>query len=160
HLLTLLPALAGRGVDVSFVGLDDPAGVLEPFYSELSVPFERLPAPRDLDPALAVSLARKLRRARPDVVHTHLVHADVYGAVAPGARLVSTKHNPDPFRAGPFRFVERTLTRRAARVIAISDAVRRFSVEQVGVPAEKVEVVHYGLDELPSAWAENPPLEL
>jgi glycosyltransferase involved in cell wall biosynthesis len=160
HLLTLLPALRDRGLDVSFVGLDDPAGVPEPFYAELSVPFERLAAPRDLDPALAVRLTRALRSLRPDVVHTHLVHADVYGAVAPGARLVSTKHNPDPFRTGPFRYLERALTRRAARVIAISEAVRRFSIEQVGLPAEKVDVVHYGLDELPRAWAENPPLPL
>jgi glycosyltransferase involved in cell wall biosynthesis len=38
--------------------------------------------------------------------------------------------------------------------------VRRFSVEQVGLPAEKVEVVHYGLDELPQPWDENPPLGL
>jgi glycosyltransferase involved in cell wall biosynthesis len=160
HLLTLLPALQARGVDVSFVGLDDPDGVLEPFYAELGVPFERLPAPRDLDPVLAVRLARMLRSLRPDLVHTHLVHADVYGAFAPGTRIVSTKHNSDPFRQGSFRFVERALARRAARVIAISEAVRRFSIEQVGLPADKVEVVHYGLDELPAAWDENPPLEL
>src|SRR5262249_27418670 len=111
-------------------------------------------------PALAFRLARKLRSLRPDLVHTHLVHADVYGALAPGMRVVSTKHNPDPFRAGPFRFVERALARRAARVIAISEAVRRFCVDEVGLPADKVEVVHYGLDELPKHWAENPRLEL
>ena len=160
HLLTLLPALAARGVDVSFVGLDDPAGAPDPFYAELSVPYERLRAPRDLDPALAVSLARTLRRSRPQVVHTHLVHADVYGALAPGVRVVSTKHNPDPFRTGPFRYVERALTARASRVIAISDAVRRFSSERVGLPAAKIDVVHYGLDGLPGTWAENPPLEV
>ena len=105
-------------------------------------------------------MARTLRALAPDVVHTHLVHADVYAAIAPSARLVSTKHNPDPFRAGPFRYFERALTRRAARVVAISEAVRRFSVDQVGLPAGKVEVVHYGLDELPGAWGENPPLAL
>jgi glycosyltransferase involved in cell wall biosynthesis len=160
HLLTLLPALAERGVDVAFVGLDDPAGVLEPFYAELPVPSERIPAPRDLDPRLLARLARTLRSLRPDIVHTHLVHADVYGAVRPRAQLVSTKHNPDPFRAGAFRLVERALTRRAARVIAISEAVRGFCVEQVGLPAAKVEVVHYGLDELPRPWAQNPPLDL
>jgi glycosyltransferase involved in cell wall biosynthesis len=160
HLLTLLPALAERGVDVSFVGLDDPAGVLDPFYRELSVPYDRLSSPRDLDPGLAVRLPRLLRSLQPDVVHTHLVHADVYGAVAPGAKLVSTKHNPDPFRAGSFRHVERVLARRAARVIAISEAVRRFLVEQVGLPADRIEVVHYGLDELPGAWGANPPLAL
>jgi glycosyltransferase involved in cell wall biosynthesis len=163
HLLTLLPALSARGVDVSFVGLDDPAGSPEPFYAELSaasVPSVRLAGPRDLDPALAVSLPRALRRARPDIVHTHLVHADVYGAIAPGARLVSTKHNPDPFRTGPYRLVERAITRRAVRVIAISEVVRSFCAVRVGLPAAKIDVVHYGLDGLPRPWAENPSLPL
>jgi glycosyltransferase involved in cell wall biosynthesis len=163
HLLTLLPALAGRGLEVSFVGLDDARGVPETFYAELEgsgVPVVRLAGPRDLDPALAVRLPRALGRLRPDLVHTHLVHADLYGALAAGARLVSTKHNPDPFRAGRFRYVERALARRAARVIAISEAVRRFSIERVGLPAAKIDVVPYGLDALPGAWATNEPLPL
>jgi glycosyltransferase involved in cell wall biosynthesis len=152
HLLTLLPALAERGVDVRFLGLDDPARAPDPFYEALTVPFERLPAPRDIDPKLALHVRRLTRRA--DIVHTHLVHADVYGALG-ARRLVSTKHNDDPFRAGAFRFVERVLARRASRVIAITAALARFQVERVGLPASKVEVVHYGLDDLPSAWGAN-----
>src|SRR5204863_4711902 len=35
--------------------------------------------------------------------------------------------------------------------------LRRFTVERVGVPAAKVETIHYGLDDLPEAWGENPP---
>jgi glycosyltransferase involved in cell wall biosynthesis len=124
------------------------------------VPSVRLRSPRDLDPRLVVSLRRELRRLQPDVVHTHLVHADVYGALAAGAPLVSTKHNDDRFRVGPFRLVERALTRRAGRVIAITEALRRFNVEQVGLPEHKVEVVHYGLDGPPPAWAQNEPLLL
>lgn len=154
HLLTLLPALAERGVDVRFLGLDDPARAPDPFYEGLTVPFERLPAPRDIDPRLAQQVRRLTRRA--DVVHTHLVHADVYGALG-ARRLVSTKHNDDPFRAGGFRFVERALARRASRVIAITAALARFQVERVGLPASKVEVVHYGLDDLPAAWGANGP---
>jgi glycosyltransferase involved in cell wall biosynthesis len=153
HLLTLLPALAERGVDVRFLGLDDPSRAPDPFYGALSVPFERLPAPHDLDPRLAVRVRRAAREA--DLVHTHLVHADVYGAI--GARvLVSTKHNDDPFRAGAFRYVERTLARRASRIIAITHALARFQIERVGLPREKVEVIPYGLDSPPSAWGENP----
>ncbi|HKP19121.1 MAG TPA: glycosyltransferase family 4 protein, partial [Gaiellaceae bacterium] len=156
HLLTLLPALAEREVEVVFLGLDDPDGVLEPFYRELRVEAVRLACPRDLDPSLAWRVRRELRRLRPDVVHTHLVHADVYGALGGGrAAVVSTKHNDDRFRLGPFRYAERTLTRRAARVIAITEALRRFCVEGVGLPAEKVEVVHYGLDSLPEPWGES-----
>jgi glycosyltransferase involved in cell wall biosynthesis len=153
HLLTLLPALVERGVDVRFLGLDDTSRAPDPFYEALSVPFERMATPHDLDPRLAARVRRATREA--DLVHTHLVHADVYGAL--GARvLVSTKHNDDPFRTGPFRYVERALTRRASRIIAITNALARFQVERVGLPREKVEVIHYGLDEPPGPWGTNP----
>ena len=154
HLLTLLPALAERGLEVRFLGLDDTSRAPDPFYEALTVPYRRLPAPRDVDPRLALNVRRETRNA--DLVHTHLVHADVYGAFG-AKRLVSTKHNDDPFRAGAFRFVERALARRAAKVIAITDALARFQVERVGLPADKLEVIHYGLDELPPAWGSNPP---
>jgi glycosyltransferase involved in cell wall biosynthesis len=154
HLLTLLPALAARGVDVRFLGLDDTSREPEPFYEELTVPYVRVRAPRDVDPRLAWQVRAETRDA--DIVHTHLVHADVYGALG-ARRLVSTKHNDDPFRSGAFRFVEQALARRAAKVIAITEALARFQVQRVGLPAAKVEVVHYGLDELPPAWGSNPP---
>jgi len=104
-----------------------------------------------------VRLARTLRA---DIVHTHLVHADVYGGLAArlrGTRLVSTKHNDDPFRVGPFRFVERGLSRLTDRIVTITDALHRFTVDRVGVPADKVETIHYGLDDVPDAWGVNPP---
>jgi len=156
HLLTLLPALAERGIDVGFVGLDDPAWDPADFYDALHVPAMRIPAPRDVDPLL---LARTVKALDADIVHTHLVHADTYGGLAAklrGARLVSTKHNDDPFRTGAFRFVERGLTRLADRVVTITDSLRRFTVERVGIPAAKVETIHYGLDGPPPAWGENP----
>lgn len=153
HLLTLLPALAERGLDVVFVGLDDPEWDPSDFYEALRVPAIRLRS----DPLV---LPRLIGSLRADVVHTHLVHADVLGAVAArlrGAHLVSTKHNDDPFRAGAFRYVERGLARAADRIVAITESLRRFTVEQVGVPAAKVETIHYGLDGPPEPWGENPP---
>ena len=158
HLLTLLPALSERDVEVRFVGLDVSGQASDPFYRELAargVPAVRLPSRGDVDPLLALRLPRLLRRLRPDVVHTHLVHADVYGALAtvgsPFA-LVSTKHNDDPFRAGPFRLVERALARRADAVVAITDSVRRFAIDNIGLPAAKIATIHYGLDEPPPPW--------
>jgi glycosyltransferase involved in cell wall biosynthesis len=157
HLLTLLPALAERGIEPVFVGLDDPAWDPRDFYDALTVPASRIPAPRDVDPLL---LGRLVRGLRADLVHTHLVHADVYGGLAArlrGTMLISTKHNDDPFRAGAFRFVERELARLADRVVTISDSLRNFTIERVGVPAARVETIRYGLDEPPAAWGTNPP---
>src|SRR5207248_11736198 len=56
HLLTLLPALADRGLDVHFLGLDLAGGGPEPFYRELEaagIEHERFPCPRDFHPFLA-----------------------------------------------------------------------------------------------------------
>jgi glycosyltransferase involved in cell wall biosynthesis len=154
HLLTLLPALRATGVEPVFVGVLD-GGDPEPFYSELkrsgvptqSVPLHRLPS--------------AVARLDPDLVHSHLVHADVVAALAAGRRpLISTKHNDDPFRTGPFRYVERLLARRAQAVITITGALARFQVERVGLPPGKITVVRYGLDAPPPAWSENPQLDV
>ncbi|MEX0673992.1 MAG: glycosyltransferase, partial [Gaiellaceae bacterium] len=102
---------------------------------------------------------RAVRAARPDLVHAHLVHADVYGAMASllaGVPLVSTRHNDDRYLLGPFRYVDRLFARRARRLVAISDAVRRFLVA-AGHPAYKIETIHYGLDEAPQAPSEVTP---
>ncbi len=45
-------------------------------------------------------------------------------------------------------------------MIAITEALKRFNVERVGLPAEKIEVVHYGLDAPPRPWGENADLDL
>lgn len=161
HLLELLPALRARGADARFLGLDDTTAEPEPFYAVLAdrdVPFEQLPCPRDLDPRLAWRVRAAVGAARPDVVHTHLVHADAYGlaaVVGTATKLVSTKHNDDRFRAGRLRHLERLATRRAARVVCITEALARFNREEVGLPREKLRVVHYGLDAPPDPW--GPP---
>jgi glycosyltransferase involved in cell wall biosynthesis len=160
HLLTLLPALADRGVEPVVLGLDDPAGDPEPFYAGLGVSALRLSCPHDLDPLLLRRIVGVLRGLQPDVVHTHLVHADVYGglaAILTRTPLVSTKHNDDPFRVGPFRYVERGLAAGSAQIVTITDSLRRFTVERVGIPARKVTTIHYGLDDPPRAWGSNPP---
>jgi glycosyltransferase involved in cell wall biosynthesis len=104
-------------------------------------------------------VVRAVRRLKPDLLHTHLVHADIYGAIA--SRLahvpfVSTRHNDDRYQLGPFRYVDRAFASGASRLIAISDAVRRFLVE-AGLPDRKFETIRYGLDDMPSLPSEVTP---
>jgi glycosyltransferase involved in cell wall biosynthesis len=161
HLLTLLPALRERGIDARFLGLDVPGTDADRFYRELDAPAEHIRCGPDLSPRMAVDVVQAVRAARPDLLHTHLVHADVYGAFASAVTrtpFVSTRHNDDRYLLGPFRYVDRTLARGAQRLVAISDAVRRFLID-AGHRADKVETIHYGLDELPDEPSEITPAD-
>jgi glycosyltransferase involved in cell wall biosynthesis len=162
HLLALLPALRAAGIDARFLGLDVAGSDAPQFYErldELNVPYHRVRCGTDVSPRMARDVIGAVRRERPDLVHTHLVHGDVYGAIA--ARVLripylSTRHNDDRYLLGPFRYVDRAFARGARRLIAISDAVRRF-LESAGHTPEKLVTIHYGLDELPAAAAEMTP---
>ena len=164
HLLALLPALRERGIDARFLGLDVPGSDAPRFYEaldELRVPYRRVRCGRDVSPRMARDVMWAVRAERPELVHTHLVHADVYGAIAAwrlGLPAVSTRHNDDRYLLGPFRYVDRAFARPARRLIAISDAVRRF-LEQAGHDPAKLLTIRYGLDELPSARSDPTPAE-
>ena len=164
HLLALLPALRRAGVDARFLGLDVAGTDAPRLYAELDrlgVPYAQVRCGPDVDPRLAVGVTRAVRRQRPDLLHSHLVHADVYGTLASIATrtpIVSSRHNDDRYLLGPFRYVDRTLARRTRRIVAISDAVRRF-LERAGLPRQKLVTIRYGLDELPSAPSERAPAE-
>lgn len=163
HLLTLLPALRGRGIDARLLSLDagDDAPRFHRALDEAGVPWRGVRCGPDVNPALAARVVRAVRAERPDLIHTHMVHADVYGSLA--ARVtrtpfVSSRHNDDRYLLGPFRYVDRGTMRGARRIVAISDAVRVFH-ERAGLPADKLVTIHYGLDELPAAESETTPAD-
>lgn len=162
HLLTLLPALRERGVDVRFLGLDVPGTEAPRFYERLDtlgVPYRRVRCGTDASPRMARDVVRAVRADRPDLLHTHLVHADVYGALAAGLTrtpYLSSRHNDDRYLLGPFRYVDRAFAHGARRLVAISEAVRRF-LEAAGHDPAKLTTIHYGLDELPAAASETTP---
>ena len=162
HLLALLPALRAAGIDARFLGLDVPGTDAPRFYErldELGVPHRSVRCGPDVSPRLARDVVRAVRAEHPDLLHTHLVHADVYGAVAAAATRtlhVSTRHNDDRYLLGPFRFLDRGFARGARRLIAISDAVRAF-LEAAGHDPAKLVTIRYGLDAIPSAASEPTP---
>jgi glycosyltransferase involved in cell wall biosynthesis len=154
HLLALLPGLRARGVDAHLWLLAEPGKPIEHLIvhaQTLGIPVTHLTIRHDADITLAWRLARRLRRAQPDIVHTHLIHADLYGTIA--ARLarvpcvISSRHNDDRFRyCLPVRLLNRLLWRWLDAGIAISDAIRDFSIRVEGAPAGRIHTIHYGLD--------------
>jgi len=153
HLLLLLPQLRERGWDVRFLLLhEDEPGARE-FAARLrsaGVPVDSVRLPFALDPRAFRRVFAAVRRQRPLLLHTHLVHADFHGLLAGSlARvpvLVSTKHGFNPFRARRlFAFADRTVGSLADLHIAISAGLARYLAETEGFVEGSFEVVHYGI---------------
>ncbi len=153
HLLILLPALKAAGVDVSLLLLEDPAHPVDDMVAELTeagVPVQRIPIHRHLDYRVIGRLRAALRALRPDIVHTHLIHADLFGTLAArlsGVRtVITTRHNDDNFRRLlPVRLLHRLFWRVNSGGIAISQAIARFCIEVEHAPPDKITTVYYGL---------------
>ena len=153
HLLSLLPRLRDRGWDVRLLMLHEHEPGAWDFARELrarGVPLDALALAADVDPLAFVRLAGYLARHRPTILHTHLVHADVYGQLAGTlARIpvrVSTKHGFNEFREGrPFAFADRTIASLAHVHVAISRGLARYLADTEGFEESEFEIVHYGI---------------
>jgi len=153
HLLSLLPGLAARGLGVHMLvlGSEPETRGFRARLAEVGVAVDRVSIRAPLDPVTVRDLTRRLRALAPALVHTHLIHADLHGQAAalrvPGARRVSSRHNTDPFRRrAVIRWLDGRVLRRVDRVIAISCAVARFTVEVEGAEPATLRTVPYGLD--------------
>jgi len=159
HLLSLLPRLRERGFDAGIVVLHEREPGAVEFVERMrssGVPTEAWRMRFDLDPSVP---ARLLRR-RPDVLHTHLVHADLLGLPAGAAARIpvriSTKHGFNEFRAnGLVARADRAAARFAHRQIAISAGLADYLAATEGFDRSSFTVVHYGID--PGPTAPPPP---
>lgn len=154
HLLLLLGGLRAADVDARLVILVEKERPMEDMMQEArqrGIPARRLVISRDYDLGLTLRLRRTLRQIQPDLVHTHLIHADLFGWLAAklaGVRaVVSSRHNDDQFRYHPlWRRISPWLWKMTSAGIAISAAIKNFSVEIEGAPANKVQVTPYGME--------------
>jgi glycosyltransferase involved in cell wall biosynthesis len=167
HLLQLLPDLRERGWDVEFLMLhEDEPGAWE-FARELRTRGVSLDAVRlraDVDPLAFGEVAGRLSRRRPRILHTHLVHADVYGQLAGTLTRVplrlSTKHGFNEFREGRFfAAADRSVGSLAHVHIAISQGLAHYLAETEGFDESGFEIVHYGISPRDGAepYAGNEP---
>lgn len=169
HLLSLLPRLRERGWNIQMLMLHENEPGAWHFADELralGVPVEGLALKADVDPVAFMKLAALLVRRRPRILHTHLVHADVYGQLAGTLTGVptrfSTKHGFNEFREGrPFALADRAVASLAHVHIAISRGLARYLADTEGFDEESFDIVHYGIaprDDLAPFPVETPRL--
>lgn len=144
HLADLANGLARRGHDL-FVALRPKS----PLFVELrDIPKEnliRLPLRNSLDAKSARDLAKIVRSHRIEIVHAHMARDYPLAAFAvrrnPNAKLIVTRHVLFPLN----RLHKITLAK-AARIIAVSQAVASQLLANQIVPEERITVVLNGID--------------
>jgi glycosyltransferase involved in cell wall biosynthesis len=159
HLLSLLPILRRRGFDASIVVLHEGEPGARDFVARMraaDVPVEAWRMRTDVDPRVPLRLALR----RPDVLHTHLVHADVLGLPAGAlARVpvrISTKHGFNEFPSNRLlAAADRAAARFAHRQIAISAGLADYLAATEGFDRAGFDVVHYGIE--PGGEPPPPP---
>lgn len=93
--------------------------------------------------------AHFVKAHRIDVIHAHDFYTNVFGAAVAAlsgvSRFIASKRETGGMRTPAQRLIERLAFRRADRILANSEAVKRYLTEQ-GVDGRKVHVVNNGID--------------
>lgn len=146
ELTKRLPANGFEAEAVSVVR----GGLLETLFREAQIPLTIIGRRGLLGLRATRELFRLMRLRRPDVVHTHLFGADVWGRLAArlaGIRVVvSTEHSMNRDHGFLRRFMKRRLVPLTSRFIAVSDEAKAYMVGVEGIPKTKVRVVKNGID--------------
>lgn len=99
-----------------------------------------------------------MRRDRPDIVHTWLFTANTWGRIAAWlarrpcggqARvpvIIASERAVDRWKNPFHRLADRRLAAASAAIVANCEAVKRFCVEDVGIPSKRVRVILNGMN--------------
>ena len=116
----------------------------------LGVPVFHEPKHLKADPGLVLRLAKLIRRERIDLVQTYLWGANTWGRIAArmaGVRwVVASERNVDIWEERYKRVIGRWLARSTDRIIANSEAVRRYLLDRGGLEPDKVVTVYNGVN--------------
>jgi glycosyltransferase involved in cell wall biosynthesis len=113
-----------------------------------------LETPSACDPRAIVRLVRAIRKYQPDIIHTHLLRADILGGFAgkfTKKKIVSTVYAYGDYRRMYRRrwadwMLDRLSTCWADCFIAVCETIREDLVQRVGIDNKKIRVIQTGID--------------
>jgi len=162
HVVDLAVALSRKEHEVTVAC--SVAGDLAESLEEANMPIRSL-LDQLVKRRVSVAYARELwtlaKEERFDLVHAHVYASAAAAAIATmgtGVPLVVTEHTEAVWRGRRPRLVTRWFCRRASRVIAVSDAVKRRLVKQDDVPPAKIAVIPNAVPANPDSGSGTLPL--
>lgn len=129
-------------------------GPMQANFESIGVPATNWEAPGELDLRAIHRAYREIRRGQFDVVHTHLLRADLYaglaGKLAGHPAVVSTAYAIGEYRRDKKRLLDGMLDQLIRlmpdHVLAVSKAVRDDCIRRLRCPKDSVSVIHTGIE--------------
>jgi glycosyltransferase involved in cell wall biosynthesis len=154
HVVDLACALADRGTHVTVAC--SVAGVLETRLIAHGIPVrpvvDRL-VKRRASARYAAALGELLAEDQFDLVHAHIHASEIAAAAATadtGVALVLTEHTEGPWRRRADHRAAASAFARAARVVAVSEPVRRMLIHRYGLSPDRISLIYPGVLPPPS----------
>jgi glycosyltransferase involved in cell wall biosynthesis len=129
-------------------------GPVRPAMEKLGIETFCLESPSVFDPRSIYRLSGAIKKYQPDIIHTHLLRADVLGGLTGrlmGKKVISTVYAYGDYRRMYRRkwadwALDRLSTQWADHFIAVCETIREDLVRRVGVDNKKISVIQTGMD--------------
>lgn len=124
-------------------------GALQAEFEEADIPLYILENNQGLDISLPFRLALLLKKLNADIVHTHNHSVWLYGGIAAkiaNVPLVHTEHTSPHYNVKRWYKIERYLSLVTNKITAVSQSISSFMIEKEHITADKIEVIHNGID--------------
>jgi glycosyltransferase involved in cell wall biosynthesis len=140
-----------QAIDLSFILLTPSKTVLEEFLLERGFDVYQIQSnsKKDWIPAI-IKTYKHLKKINPDVVHCHLLQANIIGLLAAKMahvkKRIYTRHHSSQHHVYQPKGVlwDKLANSLSTQIIAISDIVKKILIEWEKVPESKVELIPHG----------------
>ena len=159
QLVELVQTLPRERYEPHIISLSTSKLAYAPAVRDLGVPLSLIPQSRIWSCRALWTLYRTLRRLRPQIVHTGLFTADLYGRLAARAAgvpvVVSTVHSVELDKPWHYVAVDRWLKWLTDWFVVTARAVRTVLHAREGVSGQRTTLIYNGVDPTqfaPHAW--------
>ncbi|MDD4607462.1 MAG: glycosyltransferase [Patescibacteria group bacterium] len=125
-------------------------GELEIEFKKLNINVQVFNKKTKLGLGVLWQMYRKLKIFQPNIVHTHLFAGDMWGKVASRLagikNIISTEHNIDIDEGQIKKKIKRWTYKFTSCVVAVSQAVKNYTIQTYQVKTEKIQVIYNGID--------------
>ncbi len=151
-LLRLLPCMVNDDLEIS-VGCFYDGGPMREKFESMGIATFNLDIRGTFNPLIIPALRKQIRGIDPDIIHTHLLRADIYGGLV-GKMLskpvVSTVYAQGEYRRAKRRSLDPILDRIStcftSHFIAVCKSIKDDLVSRLNMDPGKITVIQTGID--------------